>query len=171
MESDHHDWAQNAIREHQGPLLRYAVSLTGDLNTARDAVQDTFLKLFEQEPTSLDSRLVPWLFTVCRNRVLDRLRKERRMIPLDEKSNSSRPTPEPTPAAEAESRDSTEVVLRMLGNLPENQREVIRLKFQAQLTYEEIAGVTQLSASNVGFLLHTALRTLRQQMAALENIH
>ncbi len=93
------------------------------------------------------------------------------MIPLDEKSNSSRPTPEPTPAAEAESRDSTEVVLRMLGNLPENQREVIRLKFQAQLTYEEIAGVTQLSASNVGFLLHTALRTLRQQMAALENIH
>ena len=46
----------------------------------------------------------------------------------------------------------------------ENQREVVRLKFQAGLSYAEISRVTGHSVSNVGFLLHTALKTLRRQM-------
>jgi RNA polymerase sigma-70 factor (ECF subfamily) len=53
--------------------------------------------------------------------------------------------------------------------LPVNQREVVRLKFQNQLSYEEIAAVTSLSVSNVGFLLHTALKTLRLRMAEMES--
>jgi RNA polymerase sigma-70 factor (ECF subfamily) len=52
--------------------------------------------------------------------------------------------------------------------LPPKQREVVRLKFQAQLSYEEIAAITSLSVSNVGVLLHTAIRTLRQRMTQLE---
>ena len=43
-----------------------------------------------------------------------------------------------------------------------NQREVIRLKFQNDLSYKEIAEVTGLSATNVGFLLHVALKKLRE---------
>ena len=36
------DWIQAALREHEGPLVRYAAQLTGDLDRARDVVQDTF---------------------------------------------------------------------------------------------------------------------------------
>ena len=168
MDAEHHDWARQALRDHEGPLLRYAVSLTGDLEAARDAVQDTFLRLFEQEPGAVDGRLAPWLFTVCRNRVLDRFRKEHRMSPLDDEQSGNLPAPEPTPAASAEQSDHAAAVQRLLAGLPANQREVVRLKFQNQLSYEEIAAVTRLSVSNVGFLLHTALKTLRQRMAALE---
>jgi RNA polymerase sigma-70 factor (ECF subfamily) len=49
----------------------------------------------------------------------------------------------------------------MLDELPVNQREVIRLKFQNDLSYKEIAEITQLSMTNVGFLLHVGLKRLR----------
>jgi RNA polymerase sigma-70 factor (ECF subfamily) len=59
-------------------------------------------------------------------------------------------------------------VLGLMDELPVNQREVVRLKFQGQMSYGEIAAVTSLSVGNVGFLLHTALRTLRKRLEALE---
>jgi RNA polymerase sigma-70 factor (ECF subfamily) len=53
----------------------------------------------------------------------------------------------------------------LLGRLPENQGEVLRLRFQHQLTYKQIADVTGLSVSNVGFLIHTGLKSLRERFA------
>jgi len=41
---------------------------------------------------------------------------------------------------------------------------VLRLKFQEGLSYREIAAITDVSVSNVGFLLHTALKTLRGRL-------
>jgi RNA polymerase sigma-70 factor (ECF subfamily) len=54
--------------------------------------------------------------------------------------------------------------MRYVERLPENQREVIRLKFQSDLSYKEIAEITNLSVSNVGFLLHTGIKRLRFMM-------
>ena len=55
-------------------------------------------------------------------------------------------------------------IIRILERLPENQREVIRLKFQHDMSYKEISEVTNLSVSNVGFLIHTGLKRLRVMM-------
>jgi RNA polymerase sigma factor (sigma-70 family) len=162
------DWVREALESHEASLLRYAQSLAGDPDVARDAVQDTFLRLCEQDPADLQGRLAPWLFTVCRNRLLDVLRKERRMSPLTDVDLETRPSEVPSPAAAAESADSANTVLSLMQRLPANQREVVRLKFQGQMSYEEISAVTSLSVGNVGFLLHTALKTLRRQMIALE---
>ena len=52
-------------------------------------------------------------------------------------------------------------LLKLVDQLPPNQREVIRLKFQSDMSYEEIAVVTGLSSGNVGFLLHHGLKRLR----------
>ena len=52
-------------------------------------------------------------------------------------------------------------------DLPDNQQEVVRLKFQNGMSYKEIATVTELSVTNVGFLLHTAINTLRTRVAAV----
>jgi RNA polymerase sigma-70 factor (ECF subfamily) len=51
-----------------------------------------------------------------------------------------------------------------LQRLTPNQREVVVLKFQQGLSYEEISRVTGLSNGNVGFLLHNALKRLREWM-------
>jgi RNA polymerase sigma-70 factor (ECF subfamily) len=52
----------------------------------------------------------------------------------------------------------------LLDSLPKNQREVVYLKFQCDLSYKEISEVTRLTVSNVGFLIHTALKNIRKQV-------
>jgi RNA polymerase sigma-70 factor (ECF subfamily) len=52
----------------------------------------------------------------------------------------------------------------MLETLPPNQREVIRLKFQNGFSYREISRISGHSVSNVGFLIHTGMKTLRQRL-------
>lgn len=91
------DWVRGTLERYESPLLRYAACLTGDLEQARDAVQDTFLKLCEREPGEVEDRLAEWLFTVCRNRSLDLLRKQSRMKPLALEALDARPGPEPSP--------------------------------------------------------------------------
>jgi RNA polymerase sigma-70 factor (ECF subfamily) len=162
------EWIRKALEEHEAPLLRYVGSLTGDPESARDIVQDTFLRLCGQQREEVGKHLAQWLFTVARNRALDRLRKEGRMAPLTEEELESRPAQGPSPSTAAENRDSTRNLLALVDRLPPNQREVVRLKFQNQLSYQEISELTALSVGNVGFLLHTALKTLRQQMSSLD---
>ncbi len=88
------------------------------------------------------------------------------MKPLDDETSAANPAAGPHPDAAAEDQDSHARILRFMEALPENQREVVRLKFQNDLSYKEIAEVTELSVSNVGFLLHTALKTLRSRLIA-----
>jgi RNA polymerase sigma-70 factor (ECF subfamily) len=163
-------WVRQAMEEHEGPLLRYSWRLTGDLESARDAVQETFMRLCRQKPSALDGRLPAWLFTVCRNLSLDLLRKEGRMTPLTDTQLAVRPSDDPSPATIAAQHDAENQILRLLDALPANQQEVVRLKFQNGLSYKEISVVTKLSVTNVGFLIHTALKTIRQQWQTLEGV-
>ena len=63
-----------ALERYERPLIGYAQSITGDLESARDAVQETFLRLSRQNLAALERRLAPWLFFVCRNCALDHVR-------------------------------------------------------------------------------------------------
>ena len=61
-----------------------------------------------------------------------------------------------------ERQEAEDLVLRALHGLPMNQQEVIRLKFLDGLSYREISQTTNLSESNVGFLIHTGMRKLHK---------
>jgi RNA polymerase sigma-70 factor (ECF subfamily) len=163
--ASHAAWVRRALGEYEGPLVRYARSITGDLEAARDCVQETFLRLCRAEVAQVDGRLAAWLFSVCRNQALDVLRKENRMSTLTLAHEEQLAARDAEPAAAAERGDTTDSVHARLALLPENQQEVIRLKFQSELSYKEIAGVTGLTVSNVGFLIHRGLKTLRAQLA------
>ncbi len=158
------EWVRAALERHESSLLRYAASITGDAERARDIVQETFVKLCGEEPDKLEGRIAEWLFTVCRNRALDVQRKEKRMTPLTEMDLEMRESQEPSPSLVAEQNESASQILRLLDTLPPNQRDVIRLKFQSDLSYQEISRVTKLSVTNVGFLIHTGIKSLRQKL-------
>jgi RNA polymerase sigma-70 factor (ECF subfamily) len=151
------------LERHEGPLLRYATRITGSGELAREVVQDTFCRLCAQPREKVAGHEAEWLFTVCRNRALDVRRKEGRMQTSDAVL-AAQPSAAPPPGAAAEGKETLGRILRCLDGLPPNQREVVLLKFQSGLSYKEIAGVTQLSVSNVGYLLHTALKTLRTKL-------
>lgn len=156
-------WMQAILQEYEGPLLRYAHRITRDLDLARDVVQETFLRVCREDRAALEGHLGRWLFHVCRNRALDVQRKEQRMSVATDLDLQTLPTTT-SPSDQMESLETNSRLLLLLERLPSNQQEVIRLKFQNDMKYREIAEITGHSISNVGFLLHTGLKRLRDLM-------
>ena len=68
------------------------------------------------------------------------------------------------PVARMEKSETAEGLMQQVERLPDRQQEVLRLKFNVGLSYKEIADVTGLSSTNVGFILHTAISKLRQRL-------
>ena len=160
------EWILAAVERYERPLLAYVRRLLPDGDRGRDVVQDAFLQLCKQPQSELESRLAPWLFAVCRRRVVDILRKERRMI-ATLKPVAEPPSRGPEPTQAIESRDTTRVVLAHLEKLPADQNEAVRLRFHNQFSYREIAEVMGLSESHVGVLLHQAMKSLRKTLPHL----
>ncbi len=165
---DASSFIQAAVERHQAPLLRYATRLlNGDADRARDVVQDTFVRLMAQKPEQVNGHVAEWLFTVCRNRTHDVVRKEGRMKPFADGQVEQLTAPEPRPGKMLERAEQHAAVLGLIEKLPHNQQEVVRLKFQNGFSYQEISRITSLSVTNVGFILHTAIKALRTQMGVL----
>jgi len=166
------NWIEDAIKSHENPLLRYAQHFVRDPDRARDIVQDTFLQLCRSATNELKQRMPQWLYTVCRNRAVDIIRKERRMkqMPtLDDDSGRHNDALDPVdtesmPHESIEAAETAAGLLEQINTLPDRQQEVLRLKFHAGLSYKEIASVMDLTSTNVGFILHTAISKLRQRM-------
>ncbi len=171
MKTDRTDVDANRMRRvmdrHEGPLLRYAARILGDLELGRDVVQETFLRLWRSDKAGRDDHLTEWLFTVCRNRALDVRRKEQRMTRLSEHAEQTQPSPTLSPSAVAERREAVGRAAEAMSALPENQQEVIRLKFQNGFTYRQIAGITGHSVTNVGFLIHTGIKSIRKRFKTI----
>lgn len=169
VEPSQAEWVNDAVTRFEAPLLRFTARLLGDADAARDVVQDAFLRLCSQPRAQVDGHLAEWLYTVCRHRALDVLRKESRMseTPLihDAPPDGAR-SREPEPHAALERREDAGHLRVALGSLPPRTQEVLRLRFQEGLSYKEIAGVMQLTVSHVGVLIHNGLKTLRVRLDA-----
>lgn len=158
---------EEAVARFEGPLVRYAARLTGDLERARDIVQDTFLKLCRQDRAAVDGHLAEWLYTVCRHGAVDVLRKESRMHSSPDVAATLATGPEGDPGARLQHSEAHGRILRWMESLPASQQEVLRLKFGAGLSYAEIARVTERTVNHVGVLLHHGLKTLRARAAVV----
>ena len=128
-------FVERALAEYESPLVGYAFGFVKDIERARDIVQDTFIRLCQQDVAKVRDGLKTWLYTVCRNRALDQAER----------------------LAE---------VMRFLDRLSENQRTVILMKFRDGMSYHEICEQTGLSSGNVGFLIHTGLKRMREMLPA-----
>ena len=152
-------WIQSVLARYEGPLTGYAARITGNADSARDVVQEVFLRLCKQEQGELNGRLAPWLYAVCRNHALDVVRSSGRVKPIGESDRID--SDDRDPATLVETREGSTRIAVLLTRLPDNQQDVIHLRFRHGLSYKEIAEVTKLSVSNVGYLIHTGLASIR----------
>ncbi|MGB0372320.1 MAG: RNA polymerase sigma factor [Opitutales bacterium] len=158
-------WLKEVIASHGPALQRYATRLCGDPHRAKDAVQDTFLRLAKEKQTKVSGHLQAWLFRVCRTRIIDSHRRDARLQSAESLETIAQTEIETryNPRRVTEDADLHKSILRLVDQLPKAQREVVRLKFQKELSYREIAEITDQSVSHVGVLLHSALKSLRNQ--------
>lgn len=159
------EWIDAVVRTYERRLLRYALSLTRNLERARDAVQETLLDLTRSASTVDHERPSPWLFSVCRARCIDLTRRETRRAHRPDDELAHLASPDPPPDHAAETGEAAAEARRLLARLPEREQEAVRLKFQEGLRNVEIAQVLGITANHVGVLLHTALARLRREMA------
>src|SRR5437762_5753434 len=152
-------WIVDALDRHEASLVRYANWILGDIESAREVVQETFLRLCKEQESRVGAYLAQWLFTVCRNLAFDTRKREARMTPLEDTDLGV--------DSNLEQKETVGEIFRFVENLPKNQREVVYLKFQCDLSYKEISEVTHLSIGNVGLLIHTALRAIRKRVLAV----
>ena len=163
----HPDSAELAalLDRYERPLVRYAQSIIGDLESAPVVVQETFITFLRRGPEGAVRGNDGAPGNRPRRLALHGLPKSRPGSAAQTKShhlygtNRYRTSDEPGPGLLLERKESAGSLLRLLDQLSENQRDVIRLKFQNDLSYREIAEITKLSVGNVGFLLHTGLKS------------
>lgn len=160
------NWIEKTLEDYEAPLVRYITSLLGDLEKAREVVQEGFFRLCKQD-SSIAERLPQWLFRVCRNLAIDSIRREGRMESVSTEHSKTIPDQRPDPASVLEKEEKLNRIDQLFKGLTGNQQEVLRLKFQNGLSYREISEITGLTESNVGFLLHTGIKQVRERMDSI----
>ena len=154
-------WVLAVLDRYEAPLVRYAARLLGDGDSAREAVQHSFLQLCEHSAEVFDNgRVAPWLFRVCRNKALDLIRLRQRQTGDSEANLATLAGREPDPAEQAERQDLCCELARRVAQLPAGQREAIDLWCEG-FSYREISEIAGQSEGNVRVLVHRAIKQLR----------
>lgn len=166
-ESERKRWVRSLFVQYEGRLLRYVTKFTSH-EKASEIVQESFLKLLKMEnPAKILGNELAWLFRVSRNRALDRLKKEKPMSLL--KPGEEIPFESESAEEQIQRNQQKSQATQMLSQLTPVQKEVIRLKFQEDLSYKEISAITGHSVSHVGVILHESIKKLRDQMSQQGN--
>ena len=153
----------------ESPLLAYAFRYTGVRAQAEDVVQEAFMKLHAQFEQVDKPR--PWLYRTVHNLALNHRRAAGKTVSLEPAPDSETSSPsEPAdsalpPDAQMLRLEGIGLVRISLAALDERSRELVRLKFNDELSYKDIAARTGLTAGNVGFILHHALKTIAAELA------
>jgi RNA polymerase sigma-70 factor (ECF subfamily) len=157
------------VEQYQYRLVRYLIYLLGRRDEVDDLVQDTWLRVLERG-SSYDgrSRFEPWLFTVARNLAFDRMRK-RREISLDSQDDTEQDAAVlmsvsnvPSPFTLATRTEDAQRVACALQSLQPVFREALVLRFQEDLSLQEMAAVTGAPVTTVASRIYRALATLRE---------
>jgi len=153
----------------ESPLLGYALRYTGEFALAEDVVQEAFMKLHAQFESVEKPR--QWLYRTVHNLALNHRRASGKTISLDHSSENENTTaadaadPALLPDEQIIRLEGIGLVRLSLATLDDRSREIIRLKFNDELSYKDIAARTGLTTGNIGFILHHALKTIAAELA------
>lgn len=156
----------------ESPLLLYARRLLGNPEVSEDIVQEAFMKLHAQFQSVLNPQ--PWLYRTVHNLAVDHQRRASKIVlvgpatednpcPIQEASDS-----QPLPDEQIARWEGIGLVRLVLETLDERSRELIRLRFNEDLSYKEIAEQTGLTVGHVGYLLHHALKAMAVELEKTE---
>jgi RNA polymerase sigma-70 factor (ECF subfamily) len=154
------DWDQ-VYAEELPRVLNFFRYRVGDMADVEDLTARTFEKAWRARHRYRRdvAGFSTWLLTIARNVAIDHLRARQRHEPLA--AAAAVPSPAHTPEAQVVQSSEAQRLAGLLATLEPRQRELIAMKYGADMTNRAIAHATGLSESNVGTILHRAVETLR----------
>ena len=154
----------SALEKYERHLTRYAARmLGGKLDVAEDVVQFAFLKLCQQDQKKPDRQLKAWLYTVCRNRIIDEFRKSGRQTSIDPVHFETTLGQQVNPQIDVERREWFQRVQASIDRLPDQDREIIDL-WSNGLRHSEIAKIVSKKAGAVRVQLHRVIQSLKKEL-------
>ena len=168
---DHSAFAE-LVEAHQVAVFGTALRLVQDREVAADVSNRAFYRAYEHLASFDESRpLRPWLVRIAANEALNQLRSRRRdatqtfggdaaAIELEQVVGG------PDPAELLPRRERSAAIRAAVDRLPESQRVVVTLRYFADLSYADIAQMTQQTVNNVGVILLRARERLRRELEA-----
>lgn len=150
------------IVEHLPAALRFAIRLTGNVETAEDVVQDALVRAARGWPAFRGGAAFrTWFWRIVINAFRDRLRRPTQETLEYEVADGDALEP----LASVLVDELSELIARHVSALPPRQREVLVLSAYEQLTPSESAAVLGISEANVYSTLHLARQRLKSQLA------
>jgi RNA polymerase sigma-70 factor (ECF subfamily) len=153
------------FRRYASRVYRYLYGRLGNPADAEDLTAQIFLEVFRALPRYQPQGVFPaWLFSLVRRRAIDQQRKRRDHFPLDRFDDL--PGPVVDPLTEVIRQEELSRLAELYGALDDEERELIRLRFAAGLTYTQIGAVLGRSEAAVGMALNRLLHRLNQRWEA-----
>jgi RNA polymerase sigma-70 factor (ECF subfamily) len=135
-------------------IFRFVIRSMSDQETAKDIVQDSYVRLWDKH-TEIDfEKCKSYLFTTAYHLIVDIVRKNKNKLMYLQSKNWE-------PALTSEFTDLKQVLSQALDRLPEIQRTVILLRDYEGYSYEEIGEITQLNESQVKVYIYRARKALK----------
>jgi RNA polymerase sigma factor (sigma-70 family) len=157
QQQDRHAEVERLYREHSGAFLRVSHAITGDAESARDAVQEALTRALRgRTKAQRVANTEAWLWAI----VVNTAKSVRRTAGVG--STATNETSESAPA------EDTSAVRAAVAALPERQRHALFLRYYADLDYASIAEVLGIRRGTVSATLHQAQNALRQALTLEE---
>lgn len=153
----------SAVEQHADSVYRFILKNCRNEALAQDVVQESFEKLWVKLDTVAGEKAKSYIFTTAYHTMVDVLRKEKRIIDLDQAN-------ERMYAHSDQYNDLGEVLEQALRTIPEIQRSVILLRDYEGYSYDEIAEITGLSESQVKVYIYRGRLNLKSYLVKMENV-
>jgi len=156
------------IEQYHYRLFRYLLFLTGNRESAEDLFQETWIRVLERGHQYNEKwKFGTWLFTIARHLFVDYLRRRNPAASASDELDEARELAEPASGAPSPldrqiQREEGEWVAQALESLGSSYREVLVLRFQEDMSLEEIAQVVAAPLPTVKSRLYRGMEMLRE---------
>lgn len=157
------------IKRHQSKIYGFIYSKMADRDVADDVFQDTFIKVIKTLKSNSyneEGKFLPWVMRIAHNLIVDHYRKSKKMPMLRETEEFSIFSILTDTSLNVESRIITDAIekdlQKIIHELPDDQKEVLMMRIYQDLSFNEIAELTNVSINTALGRMRYALMNLRK---------
>lgn len=163
------DGFEELVRRYQRPITNYVFRMLNDYDSSLDVTQEVFIKVYNSlSKYSSEYKFSTWLYRIAHNAAIDHIRRRSPNQQSIEAENTDGTfqlqieSPSPTPEEERERSEWRTEIESVVRCLPAVYRELILLRHSQDLSYDEIAAITNLPLGTVKNRLFRAREMMRE---------